>query len=144
MKMKNLAHLTRLLLGALFLTFALNYWFKFLPNPPLEGPAFAFMDALTGSGYLAVVKTLELLGGLLVLGRRGAPLGLLLLGPIIVNICLFNLLLANPFNVLGGLVAGLALFLLWSDRHRWLALVKDSGPSETSRVPSELPVTTVA
>jgi len=48
--MKNLTLISRILLGTLFITVALNYWFEFLPNPSLDGHSAAFMGALSVSG----------------------------------------------------------------------------------------------
>jgi hypothetical protein len=58
-------------------------------------------------------------------------LGLLVLGPIIVNILAFNALvakfatLADPMAaVMIVLIIVLPLFLLWADRQRWLGLLR--------------------
>lgn len=84
--------LAKLLLGLAFLIFGLNGFFNFLPVPPLEGEnAKAFLGALVASGFMYAVKGLEVIGALLILSGRLAPLGLLLLGPIIVVIALFDL-----------------------------------------------------
>jgi uncharacterized membrane protein YphA (DoxX/SURF4 family) len=123
--MKYAILLARLLLGAIFVVFSLNFWLKFIPMPPLpEGPAGAFMGALFVSGYLAAVKVLELTGGLLVLSGRFTSLGLLILGPIILNILFFDVFMAKAFNPLSSLAAVLALFLLWAHRDRFAPLVK--------------------
>ncbi len=83
--------LAKLLLGAAFLVFGLNGFLDFLPTPAVEGEnAKAFLGALAASGFLKVVKALEILGGTLVISGRLAPLGLLILGPIIVVIALFD------------------------------------------------------
>ena len=73
------------------------------------------------SGYLAAVKVLELLGGLLVASGRFLGAGLLILGPIILNILFFDIFLAHAFNPVSTLAAVLALFLLWTKRDRFAA-----------------------
>jgi uncharacterized membrane protein YphA (DoxX/SURF4 family) len=123
--MKYATIIARLLLGAIFLVFSLNFWLKFIPMPPPpEGLAGAFLGALFASGYLAAVKVCELTGSLLVLSGRFTAAGLLFLGPIILNILFFDLFLAKAFNPVSSLAAVLALFLLWAHRDRFLALVK--------------------
>ena len=123
--MKYATLIARLLLGAIFVVFSLNFWLKFIPMPPPpDGPASAFLGALFVSGYLAAVKVLELTGGLLVLSGRFTGAGLLILGPIILNILFFDLFLAKAFNPISSLAGVLALFLLWANRDRFAPLVK--------------------
>lgn len=95
--MKHIPTIARLLLGLIFLTFSLNFWLHFIPIPsPAEGtPAANFMFAIYGSGYLTVVKVLELTGSLLLLSGRFVNLGLTLVGPVVVNIALYHFLLVK-------------------------------------------------
>ena len=55
-----------------------------------------FMGGMFASGFLAFVKVLEILGGLFVAIPRTRHLGLLILGPIIVNIAAFNFFFFGP------------------------------------------------
>jgi hypothetical protein len=112
----------RLLLGAIFVFFALNFWFNFVSNPPHDGDAATFLGVLYTSGFLTAVKVLELAGGLALLAKRTA-LGLLLLGPVIVNILLFDVFLGKALNPPALLAAALALFLLYAERERFLPLL---------------------
>lgn len=117
----------RLLLAAIFIVFSLNFWLKFIPMPPpppADTAVGMFMGALFPTGYLAAVKVLELLGGLSLLTHRTTSIGLLILGPIILNILFFDLFLAKAFNPVSSLAAVLALFLLWANRDRFVPLVK--------------------
>lgn len=122
--MKTASLIARVLLALLFIVFGLNFWLKLIPVPPASGQAGAFLGAMFVSGYLAVIKALEVVGGLLVLSRRSLPLGLLVLGPIIININLYDLFLSKGFNPPALLAAVLSLFLLWTERNRFAALVK--------------------
>ena len=123
--MKIAIIIARLLLGAIFLVFSLNFWLNFIPMPPPPaGQAGAFFGALFVSGYFAAIKVVELTGSLLVLSGRFTPVGLLFLGPIILNILFFDLFLAKAFNPVSTLAAVLALFLLWAYRERFAPLVK--------------------
>src|SRR5438270_4552191 len=93
--MKYLIVVVRVLLGLVFVFFGSNAFFKFMgPPPEMHGQAGAFITALMSSGYMYVVAVLQVLGGLcLLFGARFVPLGLTLIGPIIVNILLFHIFL---------------------------------------------------
>ena len=84
--MKIVTIVARSLLGLIFIVFGLNMFLHFIPMPPPpEGPARDFMMAVFVSHYLYVIGALQVAGGVLLLIGRKAPLGLTLLGPVIVN-----------------------------------------------------------
>jgi len=68
------------------------------------------------------VMALQLVGGLLVLSGRFLPLGLLLLGPVIVNILLYHLLLDHFGGSIAIVVALLWVFLFWRYRQYFASL----------------------
>ncbi len=108
--MKIAALIARYLLGLMFTVFGLNGFFHFLPMPPPpSGLAGQYMAALGGSHYFVAVFLVQLIGGVLLLANRFVPLALILLGPIIVNILLYHILM-DPKGIPPGLVA-LALWL---------------------------------
>ncbi|MEK6230578.1 MAG: hypothetical protein N2A42_01880 [Luteolibacter sp.] len=84
------------------------------------------MAALYPTGYLAFVKCLEIAGGILVVIPKTRNLGLLLLGPIVVNILAFHVFLtggaglADPVVILITVLAG---YLLWSGRKSFYGLL---------------------
>lgn len=112
--MKLASTIARYLLGLIFVVFGLNFWLGFIPvPPPPEGSqAAAFMGALYVSGYLTVVKVLEVIGGLLLLSGRFPNLALAILGPIVLNIALFHLLLVRGGYGLPTLIGISALAVL--------------------------------
>ena len=124
--MKYAIIVVRLLLGLVFAVFGLNGFLHFMGEPPvIPGDAGAFIGALINSGYIYVIAGLEVVGGLLLLlGARFVPLGLTLLGPVIVNIVLFHTFLDKgvPGLVIAGVVSFLALFLLWVYRFKFPAI----------------------
>jgi len=62
-------------------------------------------------------------GGLcLLLGARFVPLGLTLLGPVIVNIVLFHVFLEPAGLPMAIAISALALFLLWIYRFKFPAI----------------------
>lgn len=120
------------LLGLLFVIFGSNFFLKFIPMPPgpPEGsPAALFFGALFPTGYLAFVKILEILGGVIVAIPKTRNIGLLILGPIIINILAFKIFLANGAGLFDPtilLICSLAAFLLWSSRKAFCGLLNPS------------------
>ena len=88
--MKIAVLVARILLGLMFLIFGLNGFLNFLHMPMPPGPAGQYMGVLFLSHYLHVVFLLEVIGGVLLLSGQFIPLGLVLLGPVLVNILLFH------------------------------------------------------
>jgi hypothetical protein len=116
------------LLGLLFVASGVVVLFNLVPMPPMpEGtPPAHFMAAFMPTGYMTFVKALEVLGGVLVAVPRTRSLGLLVLGPIIVNIIAFHLFvagdkLADPSVIV---IALMAAYLLWVERKAFAGLVR--------------------
>jgi len=122
--MKTLTIIVRSLLGLTFVVFGLNAFLQFIPLPPPQGLAGDFMKALFVSHYFYVVAILQIAGGALCLLGRFVPLGLTLLGPVIVNILLFHIFLEPTGLPLAVVVSVLALFLLWAYRQSFGGLFK--------------------
>jgi uncharacterized membrane protein YphA (DoxX/SURF4 family) len=112
--MKHVFTAARILLGLIFLVFSLNYWLQFIPIPgqPEGSHGASFMGAIFMTKFLTMVKFLELVGGLLLLSGRYVNLGLTLLGPIIISIALFHLLVAPGNYGLTIVICVLALVTL--------------------------------
>ena len=107
--MKIVTLIARLLLGLIFVVFGLNGFLNFLnmgPMPP--GLAGQFIGALAQSHYLWVVAAVQVAGGALMLLNRFVPLGLVLLGPIIVNIISYHLFLNRS-----GAMLAIVVVILW-------------------------------
>jgi hypothetical protein len=114
--MKIAALIAQILLGILFVVFGANTFLHFINMPPPQGQAAAFVGAMFTSGYFQVVAVLQIIGGLLLLSTRFASLGLLVVGPIIVNILLYHTFLEH--NGLGLAVVVAALSLISLAHHR--------------------------
>jgi putative oxidoreductase len=107
--MRIVVIIARLLLGLVFVVFGLNGFLNFLSMGPMPtGLAGQFVGALVLSHYFWVVAALQIAGGALLLVNRFVPLGLVLLGPVIVNIICYHAFL-NPN---GAVMAG-AVTVLW-------------------------------
>src|ERR1043165_4998943 len=125
--MKTLIIIARSLLGLVFVVFGLNAFLQFIPAPPPQGLAGDFTKALFVSHYFYVVAVLQLAGGALLLLGRFVPLGLTLLGPVIVNILLFHIFLERSGLPTAVIVSVLALFLLWAYRSAFRGLIQSRG-----------------
>ena len=127
--MKYLPAIASILLGLLFIASGLVVLLKLVPMPPLpEGsPATLFMGAFAPTGYLTFVKVLEVLGGLLVAISRTRNIGLLVLGPIIVNILAFNIFINKGHGLFDPpviMVSVLGAYLLWAGRKAFAGLLR--------------------
>jgi putative oxidoreductase len=124
--MKYVIHIVRILLGLAFVVFGLNGFLHFIPGsdqlPP--GQAGAFVGALATSGYFSAIAALQIAGGICLLTGRLAPLGLTLLGPIVVNIVFFHIFLERTGLPIAIVFALLSLFLLWVYRFKFPAIFR--------------------
>ena len=123
--MKIAVIITRVLLGLPFVIFGINGVAMYLGKtlialpPPEEALAGSFMAALFQTKFGLVVKLLEIAGGLMLISGRLVPLGLVLVGPIAVNILLYHLFLAKDLAGPGAMGVVLVLllgFLVWAYR----------------------------
>ena len=124
--MKYLPTIASVLLGLLFLMASVTFLLHMVPEQKLvEGsPAALFMGAFGPTGYMTFVKVCELVGGILLLIPRTRNFGLLVLGPIIVNILAFGFLIDKAaLNPMTFVVVALALYLLWCGRKAFAGLL---------------------
>jgi hypothetical protein len=123
--MKYAILITRILLGLVFAVFGSNPFLHFIPMPEMHGLPGAFMEAIIESGYIYAIAALQVLGGLcLLIGARFVPLGLTLLGPVIVNIVLYHIFLDRNGLPMAIIISILSLFLLWVYRYKFPAIFR--------------------
>jgi putative oxidoreductase len=124
MNLKYIIHPLRILLGLVFVFFGSNAFLHFMPVPPLpQTDAGAFLGALLHSGYMYFIAALQVIGGLcLLMASRFVPLGLTLLGPVIVNILLFHIFLDRSGLPIAIVISLISLFLLWVYRYKFPAI----------------------
>ena len=106
--MKIAILIARILLGLMFFVFGANHIVPFIHMTAPQGDAATYMSVMIGSGVMKFVGLVQIVGGLLLLVGRFVPLGLTLLGPVIVNILLYDLMVAH-----GGVAPGLVALVLW-------------------------------
>jgi hypothetical protein len=126
--MKYLPCIAGVLLGLCFLAASVPVLFNLFTPPPMpEGTPIAhFMAAFGPTGYIKFVKIFEFVGGLVVMVPRLRNLGLLLLGPVIVNIIAFHTLVDDPHHLINpmlDIIIVCALYLLWDARRKFAGLL---------------------
>lgn len=97
--------IARILLGLVFFVFGLNPFLNFIPAKLPPGLAGEFLTILMQSHYVLFVGAIQVAGGALLLANRYVPLALTLLGPVMVNILLYHLLLSHAGAALAIIVA---------------------------------------
>lgn len=126
--MKIAANIAGGLLGLMFIAFSLMVLLHLGPTPPpppADSAAAKFMAAFAPTGYLTFVKVCELIGGILVAIPKTRNFGLLVLGPIIINILAFHAFVTAGEGLLNPVIiaiVALALFLLFVGRKQFAAL----------------------
>lgn len=100
----------RILLGAMFVIFGFNGFFGFLKPPQMPtGLPGEFMDVFFKSHWIWVVAAAQVISGALLLVNRYVTLGLVILGPVLVNILTYHITMDLP-----GIVPGLVCTILWA------------------------------
>jgi len=111
--MKIVVLIVRSLLGVAFLIFGVNGVLNFIPQPPIPpGLVKDFSTVMAASHYMAAVGVVEIIASVLLLVNRYVPLALVLLGPVLVNILLFHLLMA-PASIAPGIVVTIFWFVVF-------------------------------
>jgi putative oxidoreductase len=120
MKVTNL--IINVLVGLAYTVFGANFFFNFIPMPPMTGDPATFIGVLASTGFMTVVKVLEIVGGLMLLTGVQRPLGYVILMPITVVIAMFEIFIAKQ-PAIGILLFLLLSFLIWSNRERFMPIV---------------------
>ena len=107
--MKIAALIAQYLLALVFVVFGLNGFLHFIPGPMPTGTAGQYIAVMMESHYFPIVSALQVLGGLPLLANRYVPLGLTILGPVIVNILLYHSLMDPK-----GLPLAIVVAILWA------------------------------
>lgn len=126
--MKYLPNIAGGLLGLLFIASGVVVLFNLvqMPPPPEGTPMAHFMAAFGPTGYFTFIKILEITGGILTAIPKTRNFGLLVLGPIIVNILAFHTFVAGPSTLLDPMlifICLLAAYLLWAGRKGFAGLL---------------------
>jgi hypothetical protein len=125
---KHLPTVSGIILGLLFLLASVPFLLHLVPEQkfPEGSPVSHFMDAFGPTGYMILVKVCELVGAVLVMIPRTRNWGLLVLGPILVNILAFTVFIMKGDGLLNPMLDGIVLlmaYLLWHARRSFLQLL---------------------
>ena len=120
--MKFLRHVPAAILAFLFLFGGISFFLPLLPVPAMTGNSLTFFNLLGTTGYMAVVKILEIMGGALIILPTKRALATLILAPISVNILLFEICLANTPGI-GILLIALIGLVIYQEKQKFLALL---------------------
>ena len=120
--MKIAIVITRILLGFVFAAAGLVSILKLGKMGGMPADATTFLTLMVAHNYTTVVALIMLIGGLLLLVGRFVPLGLVLLGPILVNILLFHILFHVSGSITGLVCTVLEVFLIWAYRSSFRGL----------------------
>ena len=129
---KCLPCIAGIVLGLLFVMASVTFFLKLVPEPkfPEGSPIAMFMGAFGPTGYMNFVKVFELTGGIVVMIPRLRNIGLLLLGPVIVNIIAFHVFITGPASLLDYkhmwilyVIVLCALYLLGKARAKFAGLL---------------------
>ncbi len=130
MKTLLLVTVPRVLLGLLFLVSAVDgFWWlstgTHLIHPPTSARGLAFEEALQASGFLwPLLKSVNLVGALSLLGNIAPALGLALIAPVMAVIVLFHLVI-NPQGIpVAVILVVLGSLLVVAYRDRYAALLR--------------------
>ncbi len=126
--MKIAIVIARILLGFVFFASGVVSILKLGKMGGMPTDAMAFMTLMVAHHYTVFIAVLMLIGGLLLLVGRFVPIGLVLLGPILVNILLFHILFQVPGIITGAVCAVLEVFLIWVYRSSFRALFAAAPP----------------
>ena len=129
--MKNAENICAGILGNSFLVFGFNFFFQFfsMPAPPADSLVIPFFQATGQSGFMAFVKISEIVSAILIIIPKFRNWGLIILGPIIVNIIAFNVFIAaggaifQPSVIITSI---LFLVVLWFRRNDFLGLTHNN------------------
>jgi len=116
--------IARTLLGLAFTVFGLNFYPHFLPQPPPPPEALPFLGALVSGKILAIIKPIEILAGLALLGNRFVPLALTLLAPIEIGILAFHGVFEPSGILIVAVLIALTIYLAWSYRAAFAPMLR--------------------
>ncbi len=114
--MKVTVILARILLGFVFAAAGLFDLLNLGKLGGLPPDAMTFLSLLVAHHYTPFIGLIMLCGGVLLLVGRFVPIGLVLLGPILINILLFHFMFHAPGVATGLVCTVLEIFLIWAYR----------------------------
>jgi hypothetical protein len=121
--------IARYLLAVLFLLSGSNIFLNFLHAPMPPGALGQLSTALMQSHYIYAVGFFQVVPAVLFLINRYVPLGLSLLAPVIVNICLVHIFMAPSGLPIAAIVVILWIFTAFPVRSAFFPLLQQKAQS---------------
>ncbi|ARS39015.1 DoxX family membrane protein [Pedobacter psychrodurus] len=123
--MKIAVIIVRVLLAAMYLFASVSYFLNIMPKAPeMTAAQTSFMTGLMASVYLfPLIKITELVGGILLLIGRTAPLAALVIFPVTLNIFLYHAFLGPKDLPMVAVMLLFNLFLFYAYRAKYLPIV---------------------
>ena len=113
----------------MFVVFGLNPFLKFIPMVLPAGLAGQFLTVLFQSHIVYVVGAVQVIGGLLLFINRYVPLGLTLLGPVIVIIICYHVTM-DPKGIPLAAIVTVLWFILFFRYRQSFAGILGAQPTE--------------
>lgn len=123
--MKIAVIVVRVLLAAMYLFASVSFFLHIMPKAPeMTAAQTTFMTGVMASVYLMpLIKATELIGGVLLLFNRTAPLAALIIFPVTLNIFLYHAFLGPKDLPMVGAMLIFNLFLFYAYRAKYLPIV---------------------
>ena len=123
--MKIAVIIVRVLLAAMYLFASVSYFLNLMPKAPeMTAAQTSFMTGIMASVYLfPLIKITELVGGILLLIGRTAPLAALIIFPVTLNIFLYHAFLGPKDLPMVAVMLLFNLFLFYAYRAKYLPIV---------------------
>ena len=120
--MKKFTNLPVYLLSLIYLVFGLNYFLHFITMPPMTGDANTFIGLLHSTGFMAIVKVLEVILAVLIVVPATRALAVLLIAPITANILLFEITIVHQPGI-GILLVLLNSWVIYTNKNKYKSIV---------------------
>jgi len=128
--MRFIKKLPVILLGLIYVIFSVQFFVMIMGTPvfpPMNELATSFMTVWFASGFVFITKTIELVGGLLLLIPRTRALALVMMAPMSIGIFLTEILIVRS-GFAPGIPAYLLLILntigIYQYRAKYLSIVR--------------------
>ena len=123
--MKIATIIVRVLLGAMMLFASISYFFNLGEQPAPTGDMATLMGGLMASKYMfPLVKSIELIAGLMLVSGKFVKLGTVLLMPISVNIFLIHLIVSKSDVPMSAAILAANVFLIYAYWNDFKEIVK--------------------
>ncbi|MFS0689920.1 hypothetical protein AB1K89_11875 [Sporosarcina sp. 179-K 8C2 HS] len=121
---EKLRHVSRLLLGVIFLVAGINGYFVIFGLEPFIATSPEAMALFEFKYLLIAEKSLEIICGILLLTNQFVPLAIAILAPIVANIFLLHLFLDHSLLLLAILLVLAFGYLLFSCRKNFIGILE--------------------